>query len=345
MKRRNVISTLIAEQLAAANSGAGGETPPTADAGGQRRIAAGPVRTMGLTLDTLELERKSLEHALATGGAILELDPALVEGSFAADRFESEGDAAFEALKQSIADSGQEVPILVRPLPDRPGRYQVAYGHRRLRACRALGRPVRAFIRPLTDRDLVIAQGLENASRVDLSFIERASFARGLEDRGFDRGTVMAALGTDKTELSKLISTRRALPDRLVAAIGAAPRAGRRRWMQLADLLRTPGALERALALAAEPGFGVKDSDSRFLAVLAAASRAPAEAAEKAPFRMDIRGAGGEVLARIRETPEALSLVIDRAHHLAFADFLVRELPDIYDRFRAAEEPTPAGRG
>ncbi len=216
MSRRNLIGNLIQEQLAAANS-----QRPSADKGEPApRVTAGPVRTMGLTLDKLELERKSLEEALAAGGAIVEIATDLVEGSFAADRFAESADAAFETLKQSIATSGQEVPILVRPMPGKPGRYQVAYGHRRLRACRQLGRPVRALVKPLGDAELVVAQGLENAARVDLSFIEKAVFAHGLERRGFDRTTIMAALATEKTELSKMISAAASLPEPLVRAIG-----------------------------------------------------------------------------------------------------------------------------
>ncbi len=190
MSRRNLIGNLIQEQLAAANS-----QRPSADKGEPApRVTAGPVRTMGLTLDKLELERKSLEEALAAGGAIVEIATDLVEGSFAADRFAESADAAFETLKQSIA---AQRPGGADPRPadaGKPGRYQVAYGHRRLRACRQLGRPVRALVKPLGDAELVVAQGLENAARVDLSFIEKAVFAHGLERRGFDRTTIMAAL-------------------------------------------------------------------------------------------------------------------------------------------------------
>ena len=51
------------------------------------------------------------------------------------------------------------------------GFYQVAYGHRRVRATAILGIKVRAIVRDLTDAELVIAQGQENNARQDLSFI------------------------------------------------------------------------------------------------------------------------------------------------------------------------------
>jgi len=338
MTRRSIIGGLIAEQLAAANSPVGDSEKPAP------RVAAGPVRTMGLTLDKLELERKSLHSALAAGASVIEIDAAAIEASFAADRFQGGEGAAFEALKRSIAESGQEVPILVRPLPGAPGRYQAAYGHRRLRACAELGRPVKAIVRALTDAELVVAQGLENASRVDLSFIEKAAFARDLEDRGFDRPTIMAALSIDKTEVSKMIATARAAPVEIVRAVGSAPKAGRRRWMRLADLLAEPERRARVAALIGASDFAAMDSDARFAKALDAASRSPAEAARRAPHRLDIKLPAGAVLATATETDGRLDLSIDRTRHQAFADFLVRELADLYRRFEAGESPPRPGR-
>ncbi len=335
MSRRNLIGNLIQEQLAAANAARpadAGVAPPSAP-----RVTAGPVRTMGLTLDKLELERKSLEEALAAGGAIVEIAPELVESSFAADRFAEAADAAFVALKNSIAESGQEVPILVRPLPGQPGRYQVAYGHRRLRACRQLGRKVRALVKPLSDAELVVAQGLENAARVDLSFIEKAVFAHGLERRGFDRATIMAALATDKTELSKMISAAAGLPEALVRAIGPAPKAGRRRWLQLAERLKDVAARRRVEALAADQAFAGFESDLRFTMVLDASLASPAEKAMHAPVRTVIRTTTGVALANIEETDARLNLTIDRRENRAFADYVVRQLPELFESFMADE--------
>ena len=100
---------------------------------------------------------------------------------------------------EAIRISGQKVPILVRPHPTEPSRYQVAYGHRRLWAAVQLGRSVRAVVRGLNDAELVVAQGQENSARRDLSFIERALYAAKLEEAGFGRETIMAALNIDKT--------------------------------------------------------------------------------------------------------------------------------------------------
>ena len=195
----------------------------------------GITKTLGNITQKVE-RAQDLERQLAEGQTVVEIDPALVDGSFVSDRL---GIDALELsqLVDQIRDHGQQVPILVRPHPVSKGRYQVAYGHRRLAAIRQLGLKVRAVVRDLSDEQLVVSQGQENNARTNLSYIERALFAVRLEERSFSRDVIMSALGVDKAALSKMISVVRQIPVDLVEAIGAAPEVGRRRWMELADLL------------------------------------------------------------------------------------------------------------
>ena len=76
----------------------------------------------------------------------------------------------------------------------------------------------------MSDIESVVAQGVENSQREDLSYIERALFAARLEDRGFARTVIIDALATDKTELSKLISVARAVPNPSSTQLGPRPR-------------------------------------------------------------------------------------------------------------------------
>ena len=138
-----------------------------------------------------------------------------------------------------IRKDGQALPILVRPHSNQVGIYQIAYGHRRWHAARELAIKVRAIIQALTDAELVIAQGKENAERRNLSFIERALFAANLELGGFDRATINAALAVHTTEVSRLLTVAAAIPAAIVTSIGPAPKAGRTRWMELAEFLQT----------------------------------------------------------------------------------------------------------
>ncbi len=124
--------------------------------------------------------------------------------------------------------------MLVRPNPDQSGRYQLAYGHRRVAALKQLGVKVKSFIRDLSDDELIIAQGNENLERKDL-FIEKALFARRLEERGTTRAVIMATFGTSsRGVLSEMIALARKLPEELIQAIGAAPGIDARngiRWL------------------------------------------------------------------------------------------------------------------
>ena len=52
---------------------------------------------------------------------MIELDPAIVDRSPFRDRIGDEFDADFEKLKASVSESGQQVPVLVRPIPSRRG--------------------------------------------------------------------------------------------------------------------------------------------------------------------------------------------------------------------------------
>lgn len=334
MSRRSALSDLISQQLAAANAAQAGEADKGAQAPAPTpapaRVGAGPVRTMGLSLDRLKGEEQALREALAAGATVVELDPALIAPSFVADRFVDEEDDG-GALRRSIAESGQESPILARPHPDEPGRFQVAFGHRRVRACRALGIKVRAVVRALSDAELVVAQGAENAARVDLSFIEKASFAHALERRGFDRPTIMQALATDKTELSKMIAAARAVPAEFARQIGPAPAAGRRRWLAFAEALADAAALKRARAAVAATRAAGGDSDARFAAAFAAVLDKPAALP---PARREWRDAEGRAMLRLERRRAGLMLSVDPQTASGFEDFLVSRLDDLLAEFR-----------
>lgn len=328
MSRKDKLSGIFADtgrELAAANF---------AEQGTTGRILAGPVRTMGLALDRMDQETRELQEALIAGEKVVELDPDAVDGSFIRDRLD--GDAAEDSeLVKSIEDNGQEVPILVRQHPDRDGRYQVAYGHRRLRAVRLLRRKVRAIVRPLTDDQLVVAQGIENTARKDLSYIERAVFASGLEAHGFARNVIMQALSTDKTELSKLLSVAKAVPSSIVKAVGSAPAAGRRRWMEIADKIADAKVLENVLETIEKPGFATLGSDERFALVLTEATSKPRAVPAVSVWKPE----GAKVAASIKDTGKATTLSMKATGaDQGFGEYLTGRLDDLYADWKSKQE-------
>ena len=203
---------------------------------------------------------------------------------------------------------------MVRPLEG--GRYQTAYGHRRVRAALRLGIKVKALVRELTDAELVVAQGKENLDRKDLSFIERAQFARRLEGQGFERNVIMAALSTDKADLSRYISIATSIPEDVIDAIGPAPKVGRPRWATLAE------NFDAGVAYAAieGPSFKSLDSDARFGAVLNAFSR-------RVP-KETLWVCGRE--ARIDRKADKTVLTVNTR----FGVYLVDRLDDLYREFQ-----------
>jgi ParB family chromosome partitioning protein len=318
---------MIEEQLAAANS-----VSQTATTEGvpstQPRTLAGPVRTMGLTLDKIEGEARELKDALAKGHSVIELDPSQIEPSFISDRFEILADDAFQHLKKSMQEHGQEVPVLVRPHPSREGCFQLAYGHRRWRASKELGVKLKAVVRSIDDQSLILAQGLENSARSDLTYIERAMFARTLEDRGTDRQVIMTALSTDKTELSKMISVARSIPEHIARGIGPAPKAGRRRWLELGDHLSKAGMLTHAERLLADPDLS-PDSDIRFLRVLAVLAK-PVRPAKASPIWKSDKG---RVLALLSNEGGRAVVRFEPTISASFAEFVGSRLGELFGEF------------
>lgn len=200
------------------------------------------------------------------GQTVVELDPTLVDQSFVQDRLEQDG-AEFEDLLAAIRERGQDSPILVRPHDSQEGRYQVVFGHRRLRVARALGRTVRAVVRPIDDRSHVIAQGQENSARANLTFIERALFARQLEQRGYDREVISTALAANAASVSKMMSVTERIPQDVINAIGSAPGVGRERWIELSLLAGKRDGPDRIRELVSAEAFSSLPSDERFAAV------------------------------------------------------------------------------
>jgi ParB family chromosome partitioning protein len=272
-----------------------------------------------------------IEQKLIEGQVIVELDPALIDNSFISDRMEG-SEEHFAVFRELIRQHGQSVPILVRPHPREPERYEVAFGHRRLRAARDLDLKVKAVVRPLTDEQLVIAQGQENSGRTDLTFIERARFAARLEDRKFTREVIMASLNVDKAALSRLIAVATRVPTLVIDAIGPAPAIGRVRWQELSDLLQEDDRRGRAFEIVKSPAFGAMDTDRRFEAVAAGVRASVTRTRGEAWTAAD-----GTQAAKVSRSGKKLTLSFDDRVAPKFGDFVRERLQKLYDEFKARD--------
>jgi ParB family chromosome partitioning protein len=288
------------------------------------------VKTMSLGLQQLSNEAaaaKTLRASLARAEHVVDISPDNIDASLITDRIPIESDPAFQRLKEQIREHGQQIPILVRPHPEDTKRYQVAYGHRRLRIAANLQRPVKAIVRQLTDAELVIAQGQENNERTGLSFIERALFASRLEKRQFDRETITAALGIDKPELSRLLGVVAAIDTSIILSIGPAPKVGRPRWLALAEKMNGAKAIKVAERVMAAEHFRDSDSNARFNAMLAAFDQRPKKPDEP---RRALNTSSGKRVGWLERTRNGLRVVSLEA---AFASFLEIRIPGLVQEF------------
>lgn len=288
----------------------------------------GASKTMIRSIDELAKQAEKLLE----GETVIEIDPEAVDGSFVTDRMDDES-GQYQELLSAMKERGQDSPILVRPHPTTDGRYQVVFGHRRVRVARELGRPVRAVVKALDDRTHVIAQGQENSARANLSFIERAAFARRLDELGYGRDVIMSALSANAAAVSKMMSVTERLPADIIAQIGPAPAVGRERWIELSLLAGKSGNLVKAKGILAEEGVRLLDSSARFNAVLGSLKTAARRVTKSKAAGSEWAPADRSVSAQIRTGRSDFSLSLKEKNAVKFGRFLADNLDELYARF------------
>lgn len=279
-------------------------------------------------------ERAAHAQQVPEGEAIVELDTRLLDKSFVSDRMDEE--AGFLELVDAIRAQGQDSPILVRPNASSPGRYQIVFGHRRVRAAEALGIKVKAIVRSLSDVDHVIAQGQENSARENLSFIERALFAQRLINQNYDRSTVQSALSLDAPMLTRLLSVTGRVPEELLLAVGPAPTIGRDRWIEFAQAVEHPAARAAAFKFADSEEFGALTSDARFERLLLnakqlARKRVTAQKPVKGSWQIENK----QIAADFVDSGRSFSLSFRSKEGPDFGRFLAQNLTRLYAEFKA----------
>jgi ParB family chromosome partitioning protein len=110
-------------------------------------------------------------------------------------------------LEASIREHGVLQPVLVRPAPGRPGRFELVAGERRWRAASAAGlKTVPAILRHLDDRGALEAALVENLQREDLSPLERArAYKRLVDEFGFTQDAVAVRVGRSQSAVANTL--------------------------------------------------------------------------------------------------------------------------------------------
>jgi ParB family chromosome partitioning protein len=110
-------------------------------------------------------------------------------------------------LEASIREHGVLQPVLVRPAPGRPGRFELVAGERRWRAASAAGlKTVPAILRHLDDRGALEAALVENLQREDLNPLERArAYRRLMGEFGLTQDAVASRVGRSQSAVANTL--------------------------------------------------------------------------------------------------------------------------------------------
>jgi ParB family chromosome partitioning protein len=114
---------------------------------------------------------------------------------------------ALDELAQSIRARGVLQPLLVRPHPTEPERFQIIAGERRWRAAGAAGlHEVPTLVRELADADAAAVALVENLQRQDLNAIDEAEgYERLINQFGLTQDSVGQAIGKSRSHISNTL--------------------------------------------------------------------------------------------------------------------------------------------
>jgi ParB family chromosome partitioning protein len=298
---------------------------------------ASPAASMMTTNRALRSARDAVD-----GHNLWELDPAQIVDDRMADRLDP---ADVAELRASIEANGQSVPILVRRDPRDVNRYLLVYGRRRLEAIKGSEQvhKVRALVASLDDGAAIRAQVAENTGRRDLSFIERALFARSLVEAEFGtQAQVAEALNATKSAISMALSVVATVGPDLARAIGPAQGVGRPRWEALAHDITAAGLApatltDVALAARADSPEGIDSSVAAFDAVTRALKKAlktPRTSVAGAPETGRALLLEGRPAGKVERVKSGVRMDI-RVFDQEFADWLEAEAQTLLNELHA----------
>jgi ParB family transcriptional regulator, chromosome partitioning protein len=202
--------------------------------------------------------------------------------------------AALDELAQSIRVQGILQPLLIRPHPTTPGRFQIVAGERRWRAASTAGlHEVPTLVRDMADIEAAAVALVENLQRQDLNPVDEAEgFSRLIIQFGLTQEALGQAVGKSRSHIG---NTLRLL--NLPAAVKEALRSG-----------EISAGHARALLGHPEPEDGLRDVLARGLSVRQTESLAAREldppATQPAPKH------GPDALALERHLAEQLGLKV-----------------------------------
>ncbi|WP_375387443.1 ParB/RepB/Spo0J family partition protein [uncultured Amnibacterium sp.] len=131
-------------------------------------------------------------------------------------------EVAMAELVQSVRENGVLQPIVVRPLPGDPARFELVMGERRLRAAKAAElRFVPAVVKDTADEQMLQEALLENLHRLQLTPLEEASaYQQLIDDFGITHEELGERIGRNRTTITNTIRLLR-LPEHIQRKVAA----------------------------------------------------------------------------------------------------------------------------
>lgn len=168
-------------------------------------MSAKPPPRLGRGLAALMGEAAAVSAGVVAGGVQSLPIGALEPGPFQPRAAINE--SAMAELTESVRTRGILQPILARPHPADPSRYQIIAGQRRWRAAAAAGlAEVPSLVRPFADVDALAAALVENLQRQDLNAIEEAEgYRRLIDEFGLQQEALAEAVGKSRSHIANTL--------------------------------------------------------------------------------------------------------------------------------------------
>lgn len=195
--------------MAAKRTGLGrgiGALIPTSDQSSSRPVDVFFPNSPAATATATAVAEREDDLVAVPGARLANLSPADIVPNRVQPRTEFDREALDE-LVASIREVGVLQPVVVRPLPDEPGRYELIMGERRLRATKELGLDsIPAVIKDTADEDMLRDALLENLHRSQLNPLEEASaYQQLLADFGITQEELATRIGRSRPQITNTI--------------------------------------------------------------------------------------------------------------------------------------------
>lgn len=171
-------------------------------------------------------------------------------------------DAELGELADSIRENGLLQPLVVRPAPGNPDRYELVAGERRFRAISRLGwEDVPVLVRDASDETLLVLALVENLQREALGPLEEAEGYKALGERfSMTQAEIARAVGKDRSTVANFLRLLNLPPSvRRLLESGELSMGHARALLSVPDPVRA-GELARS---AAREGWSVREIERR----------------------------------------------------------------------------------